>query len=124
MTFVLIGLRRSGNFLRRSVRTKKGRNHALQALFPRRRRLLPAQKLLREFHSLGLPPLLFPALQVGRLRGGGGGGGLRVHLVLVSREASSPPAGSRLSKRGGSVSGRSSVACERASASSAPSGSW
>ena len=70
MTFVLIGLRRSGNFLRGSVRTKKGRNHrALQALFPRRHRLLPARKLLREFRSLGLPPLLFPALQVGRIRG-------------------------------------------------------
>ena len=78
MTFVLIGLRRSGNFLRRSVRTKKGRNHALQALFPRCCRLLPAWKLIREFRSLGLPPLLFPALQVGRIRGGG----LRVHLVL------------------------------------------
>ena len=40
---------------------------------------------------------------------------------VVSREASSPPAGSRSSERGGSVSGLSSVARERAS-SSAPSG--
>ena len=40
----------------------------------------PARELLRKFRSLGLPPLLLPALQEGRLRGGGGG--LRVHLVL------------------------------------------
>ena len=30
----------------------------------------PARELLRKFRSLGLPPLLFPALQVGRIRGG------------------------------------------------------
>ena len=41
---------------------------------------------------------------------------------VASREASSPPARSRSGERGGSVSGRSSVACERASVSSAPSG--
>ena len=35
MTFVLIGLRRSGNSLLRKDHIKKGRNfHALQALFP------------------------------------------------------------------------------------------
>ena len=39
-----------------------------------------------------------------------------------SREASSPPAGSRSNERGGSVSGLSSVARERAPASLAPSG--
>ena len=41
---------------------------------------------------------------------------------VVSRGASSPPAGSRSSERGGSVSGLSSVAHERAPSSSAPSG--
>ena len=80
MTFVLIGQRRSENNLLRSALTKNVRSlHALQALFHLRRWLLSARKLLREFRSLGLPPLFFPALQVG---GGREGGGLRVHLVL------------------------------------------
>ena len=35
MTFVLCGLLRSGNVLIRNVPTEKGRNIALQALFPR-----------------------------------------------------------------------------------------
>ena len=68
-----------GTLLLRSELTKKGKSlHALQALFPPCRWPLPAQKLLREFRSLGLLPLLFPALQVGR----GRGRGLGVHLVL------------------------------------------
>ena len=46
----------------------------------------------------------------------------RVAPCAASREASSPPARPRSSERGGSVSGRSSGACERAFASSAPSG--
>ena len=45
-----------------------------------------------------------------------------MHLVLRPREASSPPARPQSSERGGRVSGRSSVARERASVSSAPSG--
>ena len=71
MTFVLIVLRRSGNFLLRNDTTKNVRNHALQALFPVRRGLLPARELLRKFRSPGLPPPLLPALQGGRIRGGG-----------------------------------------------------
>ena len=51
---------------------------ALQALFPLRRGLRPARELLRKFRSPGLPPLLLPALQGGRMRGAG----LGVHLVL------------------------------------------
>ena len=43
MTFVLIGLRRSGNVSLRNDLMKKGRNHALQALFPLRRKPLPAR---------------------------------------------------------------------------------
>ena len=48
--------------------------------------------------------------------------GSRDAPCAASREASSPPARPRSSKRGGNVSGRSSGARERASASSAPSG--
>ena len=58
---------------------RNGNDLALQVLFPLCRRLCPARELLRKFRSLGLPPLLFPALQGGRIRGGGS---LRVHLVL------------------------------------------
>ena len=109
MTFVLIGLRRSGNCSLRKDLIENVRRFALQALFPLRRRLLPARKLLREFRSLGLPPLLFPALQVDRMRGGGG---LRVHLVLCHVRLPPLPLGLGLARGGGggSVSGRSSVA--------------
>ena len=89
-------------------------------MFHLRRWLLPARKLLREFRNLGLLPLLFPALQVVRSRGGGGGS--RDAPGIVSRRASSPPSGSRSSERGGSASGLSSVANECALASLAPSG--
>ena len=65
--------------------------------------------------QLGLLPLLFPALQVVRGRGGS-----RDAPGIVSWGASSPPAGSRSSERGGSAAGLSSVA--RALASLAPSG--
>ena len=81
MTFVLIGQQLSENYLLRRELTKKGKSlHTLQALFPLRCWPLPARKLFREVHSLGLLPLLFPALRVGR----GRGRGLRVHLVLCS----------------------------------------
>ena len=123
MTFVLVGLRGSGNFSLRSEHIRNVKDHALQALFPMLRGLHPAQELLWKFRSLGFPPLLFPALQGGRIRGGGSQGAPGV----VSREASSPPARPRSSERGGgggggSVSGHSSVVRERASVSSAPSG--
>ena len=121
MTFVLVGFQGSGNFSLRSERIRNVRDHALQALFPLPRGLRPVRELLWKFRSLGLPPLLFPALQGGRIRGGGGSQGAP---GVVSREASSPPARPRSSERGagGSVSGYSSVARERASVSSAPSG--
>ena len=61
------------NFSLRSKHIRNVRDHALQALFPLPRGLRPARELLRKFRSLGLPPLLFPALQGGRIRGGGGG---------------------------------------------------
>ena len=100
MTFVLVGLRRSGNFSPRKEHIRNVKDHALQALFP----LRPARELLLKFRSLGLPPLLFPALQGGRRRGGGGGGGgAQGAPGVVSREASSPPARPRSSERGGGV---------------------
>ena len=71
VTFVLVGLRRSGNFSPRSEHIRNVKDHALQALFTLRRGLRPARELLRKFRSLGFPPLLFPTLQVGRIRGGG-----------------------------------------------------
>ena len=75
--------------------------------------------LLRKSCSTGLPLLLLlPSLKEGRLRRGGSRGA----PDAASHEASSPPARPRSSERGGSVSGRSSGARERASASSAPSG--
>ena len=70
MTFVPIGQWCSGNFSLRKDLIKSVKSlHALQALFPLRRCPLPVWKLLGEFRSLGLLPLLFPALQVGRRRG-------------------------------------------------------
>ena len=118
MTFVLSGFRRSGKLLRKNDPTQKENAHTLQALFPLRRRLLPVCRLLWKSSTLRLPRLL-PSLQEGRLRGGGGDWGAP---GAASREASSPPARPRSSERGGSVSGRSSVAREGASATSAPSG--
>ena len=109
MTFVLFGLRGSGNFSLRSEPIRNDKDHALQALFPLPRGLRPAQELLRKFRSLGLPPLLFPALQV--------------HLVLCPGRLPPLPLDLGLARvgGGGGVSGHSSVACERASVSSAPS---
>ena len=87
---------------------------------PLPRGLRPARELLRKFHSLGLPPLLFPALQGGRIKGGG----LRVHLVLCPGRLPPLPLdlGLAMGGGGGSVSGHSSVASERAYVSSDPSG--
>ena len=118
MTFMLSGLRRSGNLLRKNDLTQKGSAHALQALFPLRRRLLPVRGHLRK-SSTPRHPLRLPSLQEGRLRVGGGS---RDAPGAASREASSPPARLRYSERGGCVSGRSSGARLRSSASSAPSG--
>ena len=87
MTFVLIGLRRSGNFSLRKELTLNENAHALQALFPLRRRPLPVRRLFRKSRRPGLPPLLLPALQEGRIRGGAQGA-----PGVASREASSPPA--------------------------------
>ena len=96
MTFVLVGLRGSGNVSLRSEHIRNVRDH-LQALFPLPRGLRPARELLRKFRSLGLPPLLFPALHGGSTRGGVSQGAPGV----VYREASSPPARPRSSEKGG-----------------------
>ena len=66
MTFVLDGLWRSGKLLLRKGLMQKGSVHAVQALFPLRRRFLPMRGLLRKSSTPGL--LLLPSLQEGRLR--------------------------------------------------------
>ena len=114
MTFVL----GSGNFLLKRGPTRNVKDHALQALFPLPRGPCPTQELLRKFHSLGLPPLLFPALQVGRIRGGGSQGAPGV----VSRKASSTPARPRSSEKGCGGGVSLDIRLLRASVSSAPSG--
>ena len=77
MTFVLNGLHLSGKPMRRNEHTKKGNVHALQALFPLRRKLHLVRGLLRKSCTLRLL-LLLPSLQEGRLRRGS----LGMHLVL------------------------------------------
>ena len=75
--------------------------------------------------AVGFSPRgLTSASSLSRPSGGQGkrGGGSRDAPGIVSRRASSPPAGSRSSERGGSASGLSSVVSERALASLAPSG--
>ena len=115
MTFVLVGRRGSGNSLVRKELTSK-ENLALQALFPLPRGPRPAREFPRKFRSLGLPPSFF-------CHSGGQdkGGGFRVHLVLCPERLPPFPLGLGRA-RGGSVSGFASVARERASVSSAPSG--
>ena len=98
MTFVLVGLRGSGNFLQRKEPTRNENDLALQALFPLPRGPRPARELLRKFRSLGLPHLLFPALQVGQDKRGGG---LRVHLVLCPKRLPPLPLDLGLARGGG-----------------------
>ena len=86
-------------------------------MFHLRRWLLPARKLLRVFRNwdfflFSFPPFRWSGVKKGAWDAPG----------IVSRGASSPPAGSRSSERGGSASGLLSVARERALASLAPSG--
>ena len=64
--------------MRKNAHTLNVSAYALQALFLLCRRLLPVRRLLRKSRSPGLPLLLLPSLQEGRLRMGS----LRVHLVL------------------------------------------
>ena len=106
MTFVLVGRRGSRNsFVRKEL--TRNENLALQALFPLPRGPHPARELSRKFRSLGLPPLLFPALQVhlvlcpgrlpplplglGRTRRGGGGVSLDLRLWCASTTLSLLP---------------------------------
>ena len=62
VTFVLCGLLSSGIVSQRKGLTKKGKNIALQALFPLLSRPPPARKLLWEFRALGLLLLPLPSL--------------------------------------------------------------
>ena len=119
---MLFGQRRSGNFLKSSyfVHMKPS---CPSGYVPPAPLASPCAETPSGVSQLGLLPLLFPALQVVRSRGGGGGGGgFGMHLVLCPRGASSPPAGFRSSERGGSASGLLSVARVHALASLTPSG--
>ena len=100
MTFVLFGLLSSGRFLVRKDLTKNV-NLGLRALRPLPADFPRARKLLREFSLPGTSS----ASSSRPLGGQGKPGGLRVHLVLLSGGAPSPPARPRSSERGGSASG-------------------
>ena len=113
MTFVLGGLRHSGNFLRRNESA-----HALQALFPLRRRASLRARTSSEVMQPGTSSSSSSLPSGGQTKRGGSRGA----PGAVALEASSPPARPQSSKRGGSVSGCSSGARERASVSSAPLG--
>ena len=98
VTFVLLGQRLSGNVLLEEYLQCVRCLLSLQALFLLRRRLPHARKLLREFHFLGLL-LLLPLGGQGKQEGSQGAPG------VLSGGASSPPARSRSSGRGGGASG-------------------
>ena len=112
MTFVLCGLLSSGNVSQRKDLRKKGRNIALQALFPLR------GNFFRSFTPWDFFFFLFPPFRGGQGRQEGSHGA----PCAVSGGAPSPPALPRSSERGGSASGHSSGARGRAPASSSPSG--
>ena len=78
MTFVLVGLRRSGNFLRRNGLTEIVRSHALQALFALQ--ASPRAGTYSEVPQPGTSSSSFSRPSGGQDKRGGGG--LRVHLVL------------------------------------------
>ena len=99
VTFVLLGRRLSGNVLLEEYLQCVRRLLSLQALFLLRRQLPHARKLLREFRFLGLLLLLLPLGGQGKQEGSQGAPG------VLSGGASSPPARSRSSGRGGGASG-------------------
>ena len=86
-------------------------------MFHLRRWLLPARKLLRVFRNWDFCLFSFPPFRWSGVEGGVSG-----CTWFCVPGASSPPAGSRSSERGGSTSGLSSVARERALTSLAPLG--
>ena len=68
MTFVLDGLCSSGKLVLRKELMQKGNAHALQAVFPLRRRLLPVRGLLRKSST---PKLLLFLQSGGQAKNGG-----------------------------------------------------
>ena len=115
MTFVLDGRLRSRKLLQRNalIKTESGL-HALRTAAATSSRAGTSSEVLRPEASSSSSSL--PSGGQAKREGS------RDAPCAASREASSPPARPRSSERGGSVSGRSSGARERASASSALSG--
>ena len=117
MTFVLFGLLSSGIFLLRNDPTRRG-NIALQALLPSVQQTSP-----RAETSSGVSrPGTSSSSSSRPLGGQGKQEGSRGAPGVVSGGASSPPARSRSSERGGSASGLLSGVSGLASSSPLPSG--
>ena len=110
MTFVLGGLRGSGNFSLRSEPTRNVKDHALQALF-----LLPRAGTSSEVPQPGTSSSSFSCPSGGQDKRGGG---LKVHLVLCPERLPPLPLDLGLVRGGGSLD----IRPLRASVSSAPSG--
>ena len=115
MTFVLIGPRRSGNFLLRKERKRSRPSGSV----PPAPKASTRARTSSEVTQPGTSSSSSSRPSGGQDKKGGGVSGCTWCCVL---EASSPPARPRSSERGGSVFGCSSAACELASISSAPSG--
>ena len=115
VTFVLFGRRLSGTFCVEEYLHCVRRLLALQALFLLRR-LLPLAETSSGVLLPGTSSSSLPLGGQGRQEGSQGAPG------VLSRGASSPPARSRSSGRGGSASGLLSGACGRAPSSPSPSG--
>ena len=122
MTFVWIGLRRSGNPLLKNVHMLNVRDQlALQALlFPLRRRLHLVRGTSSEVAHPAAPSSSSSLPSEGWDKRGRGGGSLDAPCA-APRGASSPPARRVSSERSGSASGHSSGVSEHTSVSSAPS---
>ena len=118
VTFVLFGRRLSGNFCVEEYLHCVRRLLALQALFLLRR-LLP---LAETSSGVSLPGTSSSSSSSLPLGGQGRQEGSQFAPGVLSRGASSPPARSRSSGRGGGASGLLSGACGRAPSSPSPSG--
>ena len=114
MTYVGIGLRRSGKLFRQCFASANFRFLPSRLFLPLRRCPLFMRGLLWQSHTPGLPLLLSPFLQKGGMRGEGVSG----YPCVASRGSSSPPARLLSSERGGGASGCSFGACELTSVSS------
>ena len=120
VTFVVIGLRRSGNFLQKKKRSYKERKKPRHSCsLPPASETSPRAETPSGVSQPGTSSSSFSLPSDGQDKRGGGGP--RVHLVLCPVRLPPLPLGLGLVRRG-CVSGHWSVACERASVSSAPLG--